>query len=73
MRSHRVQPGESLTGVAAASGFTKRSRLLEHADNEGVREARPNPNLLRPGDRIAVPDRERQEVSDWVARSWRAA
>ncbi|MCC6877812.1 MAG: peptidoglycan-binding protein [Sandaracinaceae bacterium] len=58
MRYHEVEPGQCLTSIAVAGGFTDRDKLLSHPDNEQLKRARPDPNLLRPGDRVAIPDVE---------------
>ncbi|MBZ0119578.1 MAG: peptidoglycan-binding protein [Sandaracinaceae bacterium] len=58
MRFHEVEPGQCLTSIAVANGFVDRDKLLDHPDNEALRRARPDPNLLRPGDRVAIPDVE---------------
>jgi hypothetical protein len=55
MREHEVLSGECLTAVAVANGFTDRQKLLDDAANAELKRERPNPNVLRPGDRVAIP------------------
>ena len=55
---HVVQPGEHLTGIAAAHGFSSFRTILDHPDNAQLKELRKNPNLLLPGDEVVIPDKE---------------
>lgn len=55
---HTVRQGECLTSLAARYGFPSPDALHDHPDNAGLKEARPGPHLLRPGDVVLVPERE---------------
>jgi hypothetical protein len=56
MSTHVVRQGESFATIARDHGFT-RDALYSHADNSELRGKRPNPNVLHPGDRVAVPEK----------------
>ena len=54
---HVVQKGESLSKIAAlyGMGFAAWRKIYDHPDNEPLREKRPNPNLIQPGDEVVIP------------------
>lgn len=52
---HTVVRGESLSLIARKYGVDSWRRLYDHPDNASFRMLRPNPNLIYPGDRIAIP------------------
>lgn len=59
---HTVKAGECMTSIAAIYGFHDHTKLYDHPDNAALKEDRPNPNVLAPGDVVVVPDLvERQE------------
>ncbi len=55
-RVHRVVSGECLSSIAARYGFHDYRTLYHHPENEALRRARPNPNVLYPGDEVHIPD-----------------
>ena len=55
MPVHVVRQGECLSSIAERYGFADPMTLYDHADNAELRQLRPNPNLLHPGDRVNVP------------------
>lgn len=57
-QTHVVAQGECLSSLAQRYGFTSGRDLYEHPDNASLRSRRPNPNVLHPGDRVVIPDRE---------------
>lgn len=59
---HTVQQGECLLSIAARFGFSRWQTIYDHPANAELRRARPNPNVLYPGDRIHIPDKRRKEV-----------
>lgn len=61
MLVHEVQPGECLASIAKAAGFSNWKTLYRHADNAALRESRPNPNLLAPGDKVVIPEMSRRD------------
>lgn len=68
---HAVQGGECAASIAAAYGFGDVDAVWQHADNEALRRSRPSPNVLAPGDRIAVPERELKEIDAEASRAHR--
>lgn len=52
--THRVAPGETLRRIALRYGIGDWRALYEHASNEALRRARPNPNVLLSGDVVNV-------------------
>ncbi len=60
---HEVQQGEHLFRIARQSGFRNPDTIWNHPNNSDLRDLRPNPNVLLPGDQIFIPDRqEKNEV-----------
>ncbi len=58
---HRVSQGENLESIAFLYGHFARS-LWDDENNAALREKRPDPNVLHPGDEVFIPGlRERQE------------
>ena len=56
MRTHIVKQGECLSSLAARFGFLNWKQLYDHPANAKLRQKRPNPNILAPGDEVAVPE-----------------
>ena len=57
MATHTVGPGECLASIAERFGFSDPLLIYNHPDNAALRRARPDPNVLLPGDQVVVPDR----------------
>ncbi|MEX1364514.1 MAG: peptidoglycan-binding protein [Nannocystaceae bacterium] len=51
---HEVLEGECTSSIAVAKGH-RLETLWNHADNAALKEARKDPRVLRPGDRLVVP------------------
>lgn len=49
-----ISVGDSLSLVAASYGLNWRD-LYNHPANAAFRQRRPNPHLIKPGDRIVIP------------------
>ncbi|ATB39716.1 hypothetical protein CYFUS_005164 [Cystobacter fuscus] len=54
-KTHVVKQGECLLLIARRHGFADYKKLYEHPDNAELREKRPNPHVLFPGDEIVIP------------------
>ena len=55
---YTVQQGDYLSKIAVNFGFRNWRTIYDHPLNADFRQKRPNPNILRPGDQIVIPDRE---------------
>jgi N-acetylmuramoyl-L-alanine amidase len=62
MAIHTVQQGECISSIAHHYGFTDWRTIWNHANNADLRRRRPNPNILRAGDRIFIPDHQQRDV-----------
>jgi Putative peptidoglycan binding domain/LysM domain len=60
---HTVQQGEHLSRIAKKYGFSDYRTIWDHASNAALKQKRQNPNVLHPGDRLHIPDREIREES----------
>lgn len=58
MITHTVKQGECLSRIAAAYGFSDWRRVYEAPENAALRQKRPNPNVLFPGDQVVIPLRK---------------
>lgn len=54
---HVVQQGECLSSIAHKYGFSNYEKIYNHPDNAEFKQARPDPNLIFPGDRLTIPDK----------------
>lgn len=55
--SHTVVQGDTLSKIAAEYGFADWETVYNYADNADFRVQRPNPNLIFPGDQVAIPEK----------------
>ena len=60
---HTVEQGEHLAKIAAKYGFRDYQTIWQHPNNASLRKKRPNPNVLCPGDRLFIPDKEQKKES----------
>jgi hypothetical protein len=54
--THVVKQGECLLLIARRYGVSDFQRVYAHPDNAALREKRPNPHVLYPGDTVVIPD-----------------
>jgi hypothetical protein len=57
---HKVNPGECAELVAWAYGHEDWKTVWNHGENSDLRERRPDPNILMPGDKLVVPEAKPQ-------------
>lgn len=62
-QTHEVSQGECLSGIAKKYGFGDWHKIYDHPDNSDFKNEHPNPNIIFPGDKICIPDRETREES----------
>jgi hypothetical protein len=62
-KTHDVVQGEYLALIALAYGFHDSNVIWDHPDNAELKARRRNPNVLLPGDRLAIPDRESGDIA----------
>jgi Putative peptidoglycan binding domain len=55
--THVVRQGECLSSIASENGFSDYRTIYDHPDNADFKQKRPNPDLIYPGDEIAIPDK----------------
>jgi len=60
MPNHTVKSGECLSGIAYSYGLAW-DQIWNHPENAGLKEKRGDPNILRPGDVVFVPERTLRE------------
>lgn len=58
---HDVVQGEYLSQIARNYGFTDYATIWNHGNNADLKKKRKNPQILKPGDRIFIPDREEKQ------------
>jgi hypothetical protein len=55
-RSHTVVAGDCCTSLAFAHGFADHAKIHDDDANAALKAERPNPNVLRVGDVVTLPD-----------------
>lgn len=61
MRRHNVRQGESLLSLSKRYGIPA-DKILDHPENEQLREGNRERGILLPGDQVTIPDKEMKEV-----------
>jgi hypothetical protein len=55
---HTVRQGECLASLAAQYGLPDWRAIYNHPENASFQQKRPNPNVIAPGDRVYIPDKD---------------
>jgi len=55
---HTVVQGECLASISQQYNFLNYRTIYDAPENEDFRLKRPNPNIINPGDRLYIPDKE---------------
>src|SRR5450432_539348 len=63
VETYVVQPGEHLSGIAAAHGFDDYAVVWNRPENAGLRSERADPHVLQPGDSLYIPEVKSSPVS----------
>src|SRR4051794_32317203 len=54
---HIFRQGEHIPGLAFRFGFLDYRAIWDHPENAALKDERQNPNVLYPGDRVFIPDK----------------
>ncbi len=60
---HTVKQSDHLSKIALQYGFSDYRVLWEHSENATLKQQRQNPNVLFPGDRLYIPDKQEKTES----------
>jgi len=60
---HTVKQGEYLSKIALKYGFANYLTIWDHPENAQLKKKRKNPNILFPGDRLYIPEKDYKEVT----------
>jgi N-acetylmuramoyl-L-alanine amidase len=58
MPFHTARQGECFSSIAKQYGFANWRTIYDHPENAALRQKRPNPNTLAPGDVIFIPAKQ---------------
>jgi LysM repeat protein len=59
-----VRPGDTLSAIARKYGFSNPLLIYNDPANAAIRQRRPSPNLIQPGDRIAIPANRAMQIQN---------
>jgi len=62
MLKYTVGQGDCISSLAKRFGFPAKT-LWDHPSNQTLKQARKNPNILKPGDVVCIPDKTLKEES----------
>ena len=62
-RMHTVKQGDTMILIAHQNGFASWETIWNHDRNSALREKRPNPQTLYPGDLIFIPEKETKQIA----------
>jgi len=65
---YTVQQGDYLSKIAKQFGFSDYRTIWNHPDNSKLKSKRKNPNVLYPGDKLVIPNRNLREENCAVDR-----
>jgi len=63
MPTYSVKQGDHLLKIAKKHGFADYHNIWDHPQNNELKRRRQNPNILYPGDRLYIPEKELKEES----------
>lgn len=58
MPEHIVKQGETLMALAQANGIATWQEILDRPENAELKKKRPDPGILKEGDKVFIPSRE---------------
>ncbi len=56
-KAYSVRPGDNLSAIAKSHGYRDWTVVYKSRCNRKLRELRPDPNLILPGDTVMLPPR----------------
>ncbi len=62
-KDHIVKKGETVARIAKKYGYPNWHKIWKHPDNEALRSKRGNPNILYPGDKLTIPEKQSKNIS----------
>jgi len=66
---YTIQQGDHVSKIAADKGFTDFKTIWDHPNNQSLKQLRTTPNVLAPGDKLFIPEKEvRTEVRSTDAK-----
>src|ERR687888_362780 len=71
MPTHTVKQGEHISRIAEQYRFYDCHTIWDHPDNSALKQKRQNPNVLFPGDQLAIPDKQPKKVTCATTRKHR--
>ena len=60
---YTVKQGDCFASIAQKFGFPNYRKIYDHPENASLKQIRPNPNLLAPGDVVYIPDLQSKDYS----------
>ena len=57
---HTVEQGETVLSIAKKYNYRTWEKIWNHESNKGLREKRKDPQVLAPGDKLFIPEKEMQ-------------
>lgn len=67
-RTILTQPGDTMVSIAHANGYRSWKGIYGHPENASLRESCPDPAVLRPGEKVFLPDKG---TAEWVCATGR--
>ncbi len=60
--THKVQAGETISGIAYKYGFGTWQTIYDHESNAALKARKPDPKDLAPPDELVIPDKRSKTV-----------
>lgn len=60
---YTIQQGDYLSKIASINGFANYHTIWDHPNNAALKKKRQDPNVLFPGDKLFIPEKEERKES----------